>query len=477
MFSGFVEKSGYCGLLGFYFLSKNNTFGKLKSLSMFLKTTIPLIFTCLIIASCGSKKNDPTPTNPPPPQPSKDVLSNFNIPSKHIGDANFSIPLPTTASQGTFTFTSDNPAVATIKGDSIVIKSVGTANITAIQASSGTYTSGSIVASFSVLANIYIAGYAYNPNGYIDLYWKNGVAITMQGTGITRSVLLNNKDIYITGSIRNKTNTNTSPGYWKNGVPVTLSDKLGTAAGMVIYNNDIYVAGYIQAKENSNSIACLWKNGTLIPLQNTGKCCTPNTWSQATGIAVKNGHVYVCGITTLVNNSPAATVWSGDDGSAVTLTTPYVNNTLDTISSALSIKCIGNDLYITGNIITVNGGFLTYWKNSIPFSQTTPAPGGSGSFYAAYNAITMLGSDLYIAGTDSNPYMNAVYWKNGIETILTPTAEALDIAISGNDIYIIGNTYDKDLTTATPVYWLNGNITTLPSTSNTRTTGIAIESN
>lgn len=83
------------------------------------------------------------------------ILSNFTIPAKVTGDADFAITAPTSTSPGAFTYTSSNPAVATIvSGSSIHIVGVGTSTITATQAASGSYSSGTITASFVVTAPI-----------------------------------------------------------------------------------------------------------------------------------------------------------------------------------------------------------------------------------------------------------------------------------------------------------------------------------
>jgi hypothetical protein len=83
------------------------------------------------------------------------ALSNFTIPTKVTGDADFAITAPTSTSPGTFTYSSSNTSVATIVGgSSIHIVGVGTTTITATQAASGNYTSGTITASFVVTAPI-----------------------------------------------------------------------------------------------------------------------------------------------------------------------------------------------------------------------------------------------------------------------------------------------------------------------------------
>jgi hypothetical protein len=79
------------------------------------------------------------------------TLSNFSIPAKQTGDANFTITAPTSTSPGAFTYTSSNTAVATIvSGNMIHVVGVGSSTITATQAASGNYLTGSITANFVV---------------------------------------------------------------------------------------------------------------------------------------------------------------------------------------------------------------------------------------------------------------------------------------------------------------------------------------
>jgi hypothetical protein len=83
------------------------------------------------------------------------ALSNFAIPAKITGDSDFAITAPISTSPGAFTYSSSNTSVATIVGgNSIHIVGIGTTTITATQAASGNYLSGTITASFVVTAPI-----------------------------------------------------------------------------------------------------------------------------------------------------------------------------------------------------------------------------------------------------------------------------------------------------------------------------------
>ena len=82
------------------------------------------------------------------------TLSNFSIPTKTVGDSAFQITAPTTNSDGAFTYTSSYQAVATISGTTITIVGIGSSTITATQAATSTYTSGTISATFQVNTNV-----------------------------------------------------------------------------------------------------------------------------------------------------------------------------------------------------------------------------------------------------------------------------------------------------------------------------------
>jgi hypothetical protein len=78
------------------------------------------------------------------------LLSNFSVPTKASGDAPFTLTAPTSNSSGAFTYSSSNPAVATVSGSTVTIIATGTTTITATQAATATHGSNSISATFTV---------------------------------------------------------------------------------------------------------------------------------------------------------------------------------------------------------------------------------------------------------------------------------------------------------------------------------------
>src|SRR5437867_4267691 len=73
------------------------------------------------------------------------------------------------------------------------------------------------------------------------------------------------------------------------------------------------------------------------------------------------------------------------------------------------------DVYVAGTVYngtSVNGlpnGIPTYWKNGQPIPLT------DGTKWAGASSIAVVGSDIYVAGVESNgPFKQiAKYWKNG----------------------------------------------------------------
>ena len=70
--------------------------------------------------------------------------------TKNYGDADFIVTPPQTNSTGTFTYTSNNPSIATINGDLLTIHGIGTTTITVNQATTTNYLSGSTTISLVV---------------------------------------------------------------------------------------------------------------------------------------------------------------------------------------------------------------------------------------------------------------------------------------------------------------------------------------
>ena len=129
------------------------------------------------------------------------TITDFNMPEKVFGDAPFTITPPTSNSAGAFTYSSNNPSVATVSGNTITITGIGTATITASQAADGIYDAGSITAPLVVAAPPLTTPAptppARNPWDVISLYsnaYSNVPSVAWQGVSALSDEVLAGDD-------------------------------------------------------------------------------------------------------------------------------------------------------------------------------------------------------------------------------------------------------------------------------------------
>lgn len=132
---------------------------------------------------------------------------------------------------------------------------------------------------------------------------------------------------------------------------------------------------------------------------------------------------------------------------------------------ARAITVLGGDVYVAGEekqFILVSPtarkvvSVAKMWKNGISATLTNPSSLDSGA-----TAIVIAGSDVYAAGwefesTGSEVRASARLWKNGQSIPLAngEGAIATSIAISSNDVHVVGNKYLGN--TSIAMYWKNG---------------------
>ncbi len=312
-------------------------------------------------------------------------------------------------------------------------------------------------------SGVYVAGQTTDPKtgNPVAAYWKNGIPVLLTNGatgGWAQSIFVSGPDVYVAGGENDK-NYFPIEKYWKNGVPFTLTNCVDISS-LFVLGSDVYVAGLAYSK-GSFASATYWKNGIPVYLSDGTK------YEYASSIVVSGSDVYVAGrennfysIGNTTNNITIAKYWKNDFPFNLTDGTHYAD--------AVSIAVSGSDVYVAGyeyngdippppasSVFTV----AKYWKNGVAVDLSD----GTSSAYS--NSIAVSGSDVYVGGYESfkNFYLTeAKYWKNSQEVILTDgtsNAEAFSICVSGTDVYVAGDENNV------AKYWKNGVAVVLDGTN------------
>jgi hypothetical protein len=118
------------------------------------------------------------------------------------------------------------------------------------------------------------------------------------------------------------------------------------------------------------------------------------------------------------------------------------------------------DVYVAGWDISGPLFRAVYWKNGVETVLD------SGSYGARAEGIAVANGNIYVVGFEGSGSGNdvAVVWTNGIPTPLADDSHvsvAWAIALSGGDVYIAGTDSPSATSPSAAVYWKNGVETTL----------------
>lgn len=395
-----------------------------------MKKIIALFSIAIVFASC---KKEPTkqPDAAPPIINSLTPGSGQPETSITISGTNFS----TAISGNVVKFNGVTATIVSVNASSIIAKvPVGAGNGSVTVTTSQGTSSG---IPFSYLPDIYIGGTELNGANSVAKYWKNGIPVSItDGTKFVfvYSMALSGSDVYLAGSEPNANGIAVAK-YWKNGIAKELSDGKYPARvlSIIIVGNDVYAVG---SEENGTSnVAKYWKNGVPVALTDGTR------YASANSIFVSGNDVYVAGEEAANNGVSVATYWK--NGFPVRLT-----SNINTETSAMQIAVANNDIHITIYQFNSNGPIgiasYDYWKNGI----VTPVSGAT-----QIDQLLIAGTDVYMVGRQSKI---ATYWKNGTPVPLTDgsnIAFAHSITLYGNDVYVAGNEYNGSAKVAK--YWKN----------------------
>lgn len=298
-------------------------------------------------------------------------------------------------------------------------------------------------------------------------------------------------DVYVSGD--STFGTNQIVKYWKNGIPVDLSNgkTQGQPSSMFVSGSDVYVAGSLFDNISNQIFATAWKNGTGVTVSTGPYGTTLNS------VKVSGTDVYYGGSVFTTSQHPVATYWK--NGMPVSVSDGSSSGTVQDMAVS------GSDLYLL--IILDNSNYInaSIWKNGVvtnlytgsgkyadaaEFGEmvvdnadvyaATSIPSSTGNMIAAYNkngtitklsdstgdnysiSLCLAGKDIYVAGTvgvktGGREVYRATYWKNGTVVYLTDgtnDANALSIKVIGNDVYVAGSEFNGKNYVAK--YWKNG---------------------
>jgi len=343
-------------------------------------------------------------------------------------------------------------------------------------------------------AGVYVAG-VYNTyraggnfyNSNRACYWKNGKRIELSNVdSTTTAIAVVGSDVYVVGDYYDAGSLNRIPCYWKNGKRIDLEGS--SAVAIAVSGSDVYIAGWYDVFDDGiplgGWVACYWKNGKRTDFWTNG----PKTGSQAYAIAVVGSDVYVAGQSNAYSDFYAS-YWK--NGTRTRLHFPDSGRSSPIDSRANAIAVAGSDVFVTGRYEA--GGYndtgtyiykfrACYWKNGEKI-DLLPL-GDYDHFYGEAGAITVAGSDVYILGVgeynnyddpDSYNYI-ACYWKNG-ERIDLPFSGSdygySAITVAGSDVYLAGSFRDGNDPIA--CYWKNGEMTKLAAEYSTATAIVVVE--
>jgi hypothetical protein len=376
------------------------------------------------------------------------VLSSFYVPATSISTPPFTLSPPTTNGNGTFTYTSSDPTVATIDGSLVTIIGLGTTAITALQSSTVNFKSASITEILTVLNKLPLSigvgsgGNTIASSTDLGLTWtgRGATPFTTAGYGVAGPAT------YADPSLNGKLMISVYPtanssfifvdGFFKSGLPSTMPIDITTAKD-VVYANGIWVIGAYNTT-GGNSIAISSDGG--------------NTWTGkillSSGNYLQNltyaNNLWVAGVT--IGSSPAIIYSSNNWATTTTVSNTIPNRDFESISFAngLWFTNYNSRIYST-NDSNITSTFILRDNQTIFPTQNIPRKfvGGKDNLGAnLWITITNNGGGAISTGNTIAKSTNGTAWSNVPNTIFnnknsSPTDLAYGKDGSGNGLWII----------------------------------------
>ncbi|MCP4133847.1 MAG: hypothetical protein GY754_22955 [bacterium] len=256
-------------------------------------------------------------------------------------------------------------------------------------------------------------------------------------TGCDGSEELKDIDVYVGGRYLLKDTFYSC--YWLNGERIKLNDN-GSRVNVYGDGNDVHVASTVTISGDVSGKATYWKNGVPTELVSTR--------SGTSDIIVQNGEVSILG-RTLTERPEWYSHWIWKDG---------VFTEFEGYGYVTAMALSGDDVYLAGRY-SFGDRTPCYWINGTRFDleaddlDTTSITSENFNI----NDIAVSGDDVYVVGTHYDPEAHehrAALWKNGVRTDLEleESSHANAVAIDGSNVYVAGKIGSSSC------YWKNGEV-------------------
>ena len=335
------------------------------------------------------------------------TFTNFNAMTKTFGDASFNLVDPSSNSVGAFTFTSSNPAVATIVGRVVTIVAAGTSTITASQDASGNFTTGSTTALLTVntrtptltnfaTLNTFNVSYSINPLNLVkptsDSSGAFTYSINVDASNIA-SVVGSVVTLKAVGTATITATQEASGNYTSGSTSATLTISLGTP---ILLRNAPYSSANITKNYGDGQftlVASSDSSGAIVYSSNTPSVASINSSTGVVTVGVLGTAIItVSQASTNKYNAPTNIIWTIDVSRG--------NIPMTGMPSTLSVNitAVPFTLTATGG----SGGAITYSSNNTALASVNSISGlvtlkapGTVSIIALQEATTLYNSTTF----------------------------------------------------------------------------------
>jgi uncharacterized protein YjdB len=379
--------------------------------------------------------------------PVSPTITNFTIPPyAYSSGGTFILTRPTSNSPGAFSYTSSDPKIASVSGNTVTILRIGTTTIIATQAASANYTSSSITASLVIgkanpIINFNISAQTYSIGGTFTLPQPSsnstGVFSYKSSDANIASISGNIVTILQAGTVTITATQAETENYTSGTLPTTLiiNKAISTLTNFSIANRT-YSSGdtitltqptsnrsgaFSYASSNTN-IASV--NGSTVTILQAGTVTITATQAESTNYAAAN----ITASFTINKATPAISNFSIDaqtysSGGVFIIKEPSSNST-GTILYASSNRNIAS---VSGSTITIiNAGTVTITATQ---AETTNYTSGSITARLTINKSSPTITGFTIA---DRPYVSG-------DTFTITEPSAISVKNSGSVGYLISN--------------------------------------